>query len=75
MLIIVVIKVLHERKEWHQQDQNDAIVTRKVAVIRNGNREEVPRQQLVVGDVVQISSESTLPADGLLIQVCLIPHF
>ena len=72
VLIIVLITAQREYKERHEQDQLNAFVMDKAAVIRDSNLQEVSVEQLVVGDVVQISSESTLPADGLLIQVSLI---
>ena len=69
MLIIVVITALRECKGRHQQDQNEATVMGKAVVIRDGRLQEIPLEQVVVGDVMQISGESELPADGLLIQV------
>ena len=72
MLIIVVITALRECKGRHQQNQSEATVMGKAVAIRDGRSQEIPIEELVVGDVVQINSESELyiPADGLLIQVC-----
>ena len=70
MLIIVVITALREFKGRNQQNQNEATVMGKAVAIRDGRLQEIPIEQLVVGDVVQISGQCELSADGLLIQVC-----
>ena len=76
MLIVVVITAIHECKDRHQ---GEPIVTRKAVVVRDGRLQEIPEEQILVGDVLQISVESELPVDGLLIQVCsllsCIDHF
>ena len=69
MLIIVVIASVHECKDRHQWEATD-VVGNKAVVIRDGRLQEIPVEQLVVGDIVQVISESELPADGILIQVC-----
>ena len=64
-----MITSIHEYKNYHQREATD-VVGDKAIVIRDGRSQEVPVEQLVVGDIVQINSESELvPADGILIQV------
>ena len=70
MLIIVVITSVHEFKRYHQREAATDVMGDKAVVIRDGRLQEIPVEQLVVGDIVQINSESeSVPADGILIQV------
>ena len=44
---------------------NDDIM---VTVVRNGKVQEVPRREIVVGDVVMLNTGDEVPADGMLIE-------
>ncbi len=68
-MIIVAIKALYECKNRYQREAAD-VAGKAAAVIRDGKLQEIPVEQIVVGDVVKINSEREIPADGLLIQVC-----
>ena len=72
MLIIVIITALYGRDERRQFEHMYDIMTDKPAVIRDGKVQQISPEDLVVGDIVQISSDSDLPTDGLLIQVSLM---
>ena len=67
-----MITSIHEYKNYHQREATDIVGNKAITVvIRDGRLQEIPVEQLVVGDIVQINSESeSVPADGILIQVC-----
>jgi P-type Ca2+ transporter type 2C len=50
--------------------QNMMIITARVR--RDGQRAEIPAQQLVAGDVVSIEAGDVVPADGRLLQVAML---
>ena len=68
MLVVTVITALHD---WNAQRYVHNLMnkTEKFLVIRDGKLQAVPLTELVVGDVVQITSGDTLPVDGIFIQV------
>ncbi len=58
-------------QEWGAQDAVKkmlAIVQSKVSVIRGGITKEVSTNQVVPGDVIQLSAGATIPGDSLIIE-------
>lgn len=58
-------------QEWGAQDAVKkmlAIVQSKVTVIRGGNPKEVSSDQVVPGDIIQLSAGATIPGDGVIIE-------
>jgi Mg2+-importing ATPase len=49
-------------------EQLRAKVTVKATVLRDGEPQQVPAEQVVPGDVVQLSAGSLVPADGILLE-------
>ena len=39
-----------------------------VTVIRNGKVREIPRKEIVVGDIVVLNTGEEIPADGILLE-------
>ena len=57
---------LHANKEFNLLNQvNDDIL---VTVIRNGKVIQIPRRDVVVGDIVKLNTGDKIPADGVLLK-------
>ncbi|MFA6973135.1 MAG: cation-transporting P-type ATPase [Parcubacteria group bacterium] len=72
ILIIVainsIIGFLQEFKAERILDSIKKLTTDKAVVIRGGVRQEIEAAELVVGDVVALTSGDSVPADGYLIE-------
>ncbi len=70
-IIVVISGCLGFWQEWGAHDAVKkmlAIVQTKANVFRDGQLKEVPTDQVVVGDLVQLSAGATIPGDCLIVE-------
>lgn len=54
-------------KEWHKANFRPISVFQQALVLRDAEKKELPADQLVVGDIVEIKGGDRIPADIRLI--------
>ncbi len=79
---VVIVVLVTAVNDWTKEKQFRGLQKRletdaKFSVLREGNLEELPLAEIVVGDILQFKYGNTFPVDGLLIQVweimCTVP--
>jgi len=66
--IIVLVSTINDWEKWRQfRMLNQKQLERDVRVIRSGYASLLPRDEVVVGDVVRLESGDVVPADGIFI--------
>jgi len=68
VLINAIIGVIQEGKAEHALDAIRNMLSLNATVLRDGQRHEIPAEQLVVGDMVLLSSGDKVPADLRLME-------
>ena len=68
VLINAIIGVIQEGKAERALDAIRNMLSPNAMVLRDGQRREIPAEQLVVGDIVLLSSGDKIPADLRLIE-------
>ena len=63
-----ILSFLQEYSAGNAAAKLRAQVTLKTTVLRSGNPTVIPVQEIVPGDVVQLSAGSLIPADGILLE-------
>ena len=69
VLINAIVGVIQEGKAERALDAIRNMLSLNATVLRDGRRNEIPAEQLVVGDIVLLSSGDKVPADLRLIEV------
>ena len=69
VLINAIVGVIQEGKAERALDAIRNMLSLNATVLRDGRRSEIPAEQLVVGDIVLLSSGAKVPADLRLIEV------
>jgi magnesium-transporting ATPase (P-type) len=69
VLINAIVGVIQEGKAERALDAIRNMLSLNATVLRDGHRCEIPAEQLVVGDIVLLSSGDKVPADLRLIEV------
>lgn len=69
VIVNAVVGFLQESKALHAVASLSQALTREATVIRNGQKQRVPAEELVVGDIVFLQSGDKVPADIRLLQV------
>jgi len=69
VLINAIVGVIQEGKAERALDAIRNMLSLNATVLRDGRRCEIPAEQLVVGDIVLLSSGDKVPADLRLIEV------
>ncbi|MBI5429425.1 MAG: cation-transporting P-type ATPase [Nitrosomonadales bacterium] len=69
VLINAIVGVIQEGKAERALDAIRNMLSLNATVLRGGQRREIPAEQLVVGDIVLLSSGDKVPADLRLIEV------
>jgi P-type Ca2+ transporter type 2C len=67
-LLVIVITVYQEYKTENTLKALRAIADPKAMVIRDGIKKMIPRRELVVDDIVEITEGGRIPADGIVIE-------
>ncbi|HBY93259.1 MAG: cation-transporting P-type ATPase [Ardenticatenaceae bacterium] len=65
-----VLSFIQEYRANSMAEQLRARVTIKATVLRNGQAQSIPAEEVVPGDVVLLSAGSLVPADGIVSGVC-----
>lgn len=71
LAIIFISNVLSFLQERHASNAVEKLrrrVSAKTAVIRDGQKQIVPSEDIVPGDIVQLTAGSLVPADGILLE-------
>ena len=69
MIVSLVTAVNDYEKEKQFRNLQGKIESEhKIAVIRNGNQEQIVTKNLVVGDLCQLKYGDVIPADGIIVQ-------
>jgi len=71
LIIVGINAIIGFFQEWKAErilDQMKKLTTDKAVVIRGGMRKEIEAAELVVGDVVALTSGDSVPADGYLVE-------
>ncbi|NTW05695.1 MAG: HAD-IC family P-type ATPase, partial [Peptococcaceae bacterium] len=63
-----VLSFLHEYSASNALEELREKVQVKSLVMRDGKLIEIPSRELVVGDIIQLSAGSLVPADGLILE-------
>ena len=69
VLINAIVGVIQEGKAERALDAIRNMLSLNATVLREGQRREIPAEQLVIGDIVLLSSGDKVPADLRLIEV------
>ncbi|HYR05128.1 MAG TPA: cation-transporting P-type ATPase [Gallionella sp.] len=69
VLINAIIGVIQEGKAERALDAIRNMLSPNATVLRDGQRREIPAEQVVIGDIVLLSSGDKVPADLRLIEV------
>jgi Mg2+-importing ATPase len=67
VLIGVVVNFVHSHRSRRAADRLRAQVTPTATVLRDGVWREIPRQEVVPGDILQLSAGDLVPADARLL--------
>ncbi len=70
-LMVVVSIVINFYQTWHSQRAAERLrgqVAPKATILRDGNWSELPRREIVPGDVFRLSAGDLVPADARLLQ-------
>ncbi len=70
-LMVVVSIVINFYQTWHSQRAAERLrgqVAPKATLLRDGNWSELPRREIVPGDVFRLSAGDLVPADARLLQ-------
>jgi Mg2+-importing ATPase len=74
VIILVIVLISSLLGFWQERGANNAInellkmVQLHSTVLRNGKKEELPREAIVPGDILFLSAGSIVPADSLLLE-------
>jgi Mg2+-importing ATPase len=68
VLASAVLSFLQEYSAGNAIEDLRSKVQAKTTVLRDGNEIELPSKELVVGDVVRLTTGSLVPADGLILE-------
>ena len=68
VLISGGIRFVQELKSDKAASNLSSLIVNTAAVIRDGVQQEIPIEELVVGDVIKLSAGDMLPADALLLE-------
>jgi Ca2+-transporting ATPase len=66
---IIAVGWLLEARAERTLDRLKALTARAATVVRDGEVRQVPADELVVGDVVQLHEGDVVPADGVLLEL------
>ena len=68
VLISGGIRFVQELKSDKAESNLSSLIVNTATVIRDGVQQEIPIEELVVGDVIKLSAGDMLPADALLLE-------
>ena len=68
LLGIIIGRLTEGRSKKAAEALNKSIDDRKVKVSRDGSRQQIPKKELVPGDVVYLEPGDMIPADGVMIR-------
>jgi len=64
MIANAVIGIVQELRAKHTLDKLRVLVIPNVTVMRDGSEQEIPMDQIVLDDIVEVSTGDQVPADG-----------
>lgn len=70
-LMVVVSIIINFYQTWHSQRAAERLrgqVSPKATILRDGNWKELPRREIVPGDVFRLSAGDLVPADARLLE-------
>ncbi len=67
MIANAVIGIVQELRAKHTLDKLRVLVIPKVTVMRDGAEREIPMDEIVLDDIVEVSTGDQIPADGIVI--------
>ena len=77
LIAVVIVVFITALNDWTKDRQFRGLQKKldsdsRFSVIRDGEVQELPLVELVVGDVAQFKYGNTFPVDGILIQVAIV---
>lgn len=68
IVLVSTISLYQESKSRNAIEELKKLLQPKSRVIRNGEITEIPSEEIVLGDLIQIEEGTFVPADGIIIQ-------
>lgn len=68
VIINAVIGIVQQLRSRHAIEQLTVLSGSRVSVVRDGTARQLPAQELVQGDIVELSAGNQIPADALVVQ-------